>query len=96
MEDPVDHFVNVQKLPEDFIIPPKFQNRIEFDAEAHKLIFHGYMSKTEFDRLCQLTQDWKFRRTLEELFCLCVPDEAPPSGGIGRLWDALKRRFTMG
>ena len=26
------------------------------------------MSKTDFDRLCQLSNDWTFRRTLEELF----------------------------
>jgi hypothetical protein len=96
MEDLMDHFVKLDRMPEGFDFPPELKDRIAFDDKRHELVFHGYMSKTEFDRLCQLTQDWKFRRTLEELFCLCVPDEAPPSGGIGRLWDALKRRFNMG
>jgi hypothetical protein len=54
------------------------------------------MSKTEFDRLCQLTKDWKFRRILEELFCQCVPEEAPQARGIRGLWDAIKHHFIMG
>jgi hypothetical protein len=94
MEDPVDHFVNVQKLPEDFIIPPKFQNRIEFDAEAHKLIFHGYMSKTEFDHLSSISQDWRFRRTLEDLFRQCIPDSKPTHGGFGRVLANFGQLFS--
>ena len=55
MEDPMDHFVKLDHFPEDLMLPPQFQNRLEFDAEAHKLVFHGYMSKSEFDQLSSLT-----------------------------------------
>jgi len=92
----MDHFVKLDKLPDGYEFPAKMKDRISFDSEKHILVFRGYMSKAEFDRMCQLTRDWKFRRTLEELFCLCVPEEAPRDRGIGRLWDALRRRFTVG
>ena len=29
-----DHFVKLDQLPEDFAIPSKFENRLEFDAES--------------------------------------------------------------
>ena len=32
------------------------------------------MSKSEFDQLSSLTSDWRFRRTLEDLFRLCTPE----------------------
>jgi len=92
----MDHFVTFDKLPDGFEFPPDMKDRISFDAERHRLVLRGYMSKTEFDRLCQLTRDWKFRRTLEELFSQCVPEETPQARGMRGLWDALLRRFIMG
>ena len=92
----MDHFVKLDKIPDGFEFPAAMKDRIHFDESRHELVFRGYMSKTEFDHLCEATRDWKFRRTLEELFCQCVPDEAPRSRGIGRLWDALKRRINLG
>ena len=87
MEDPLDHFVKLDRLPEDLKLPPQFQNRLEFDSIAQKLIFHGYMSKSEFDQISSLTTDWRFRRTLEELFRQCTPDDKPATAGIGpRRW----------
>ena len=64
----MDHFVKLDRLPEGLEFPPQLKDRIHFDPVARKLVFRGYMSKTDFDRLCQLSNDWKFRRTLEELF----------------------------
>jgi hypothetical protein len=82
----MDHFVKLDKLPEGFEFPPQMKDRIHFDPVARKLTYRGYMSKTDFDRLCQLTTDWSFRRTLEELFRSCVPEvEARPSGIKGLL-----------
>jgi hypothetical protein len=92
MEGLMDHFVKLDKLPEGYDFPCEMKDRIYFDAEAHKLVFRGYMSKAEFDRLSQLTKDWKFRRRLEELFCLCVPDDPPKARGPGFL-TGLKQLF---
>jgi hypothetical protein len=83
IEDEVDHFVKLERLPEDFVLPPQFQNRLEYDEQAQKLIFHGYMSKSEFDQISSLTRDWRFRRTLEDLFYRCTPENKPQSAGLG-------------
>ena len=69
--------------------PPQLKDRIHFDPVAHKLIFHGYMSKTDFDRLCQLSNDWAFRRTLEELFRLSIPEDKTRPKGVRRWLAAV-------
>jgi hypothetical protein len=94
MEDPMDHFVNLEQLPADFAIPPKFQDRLEFDDKAHKLIFHGYMSKTDFDHLSSITNDWRFRRSLEELFRQCTPDGNTTPRGVGRVLANFGQLFS--
>jgi hypothetical protein len=90
----MDHFVRLDRLPEGLEFPPHLKDRIHFDAAAHKLIFRGYMSKTDFDQISQLTGDWKFRRTLEELFRLCTPETAPTPKGFRRVLAALERIFS--
>ncbi len=90
----MDHFVKLEQLPADFAIPPTFQDRMEFDDKAHKLIYHGYMSKTEFDHLCSITKDWGFRRSLEELFRQCTPDSVPTQRGIGRVLANFGQLFS--
>jgi hypothetical protein len=92
----MDHFVKLDKLPDGYEFPPHLRDRIHFDAESHKLTFHGYMSKADFDRMSQITTDWTFRRTLEELFRLCTPDDPPRPGGVRRVLSAVKRLFSMG
>jgi hypothetical protein len=94
MEDPMDHFVNLERLPEDLKLPPQFQNRLEFDPHAHKLIFHGYMSKSEFDHISSLTSDWRFRRTLEDLFRLCTPESTPKPNGFSQVLATFGQLFS--
>ena len=78
----MDHFVKLDRLPDGYEFPADLKDRIFFDAAAHKLVFRGYMSKAEFDRLSQPTRDWGFRRALEDLFRECVPEvESLPHGG---------------
>jgi hypothetical protein len=75
MEDPMDHFVVLDKLPEGLEFPADLKDRIHIDPQTRKLSFRGYMSKTDFDRISQLTGDWSFRRKLEELFQVCIPED---------------------
>jgi hypothetical protein len=96
MEGPVDHFVKLDRLPEGVEFPPQLRDRIHFDPVARKLSFHGYMSKTDFDRLCQLSNDWAFRRTLEELFRLSIPEEKTQPHGVRRLLTAVTRLLSLG
>jgi hypothetical protein len=94
MEGHMDHFVKLDSLPEGFEIPSQMKDRIHFDPVARKLVFRGYMSKTDFDRLSQLTSDWSFRRTLEQLFRLSIPEKNAPPSGIRRLLSAVTRRLS--
>ena len=80
--------------PDDFVHPPKFQNRLEFDAEAKKLIFHGYMSKSEFDYLGTLTQDWRFRRTSRSFSASAYPDNRTGSAGFRRVLANFGQLFA--
>jgi hypothetical protein len=73
----MDHFVKLDRLPDGYEFPPDLRDRISFDAQEHKLLFRGYMSKEDFDRLSQLTRDWGYRRALEDLFRECVPEADP-------------------
>jgi len=96
MEGLMDHFVKLDRLPDGFEFPLDLKDRFHFDAEGRKLVFRGYMSKADFDRVCQLTKDWSFRRTLEELWRLCVPEEGPRPGGARRFLTAFARLFSLG
>lgn len=76
----MDHFVSLDKLPPELEFPPDLKDRIRFDADQHRLFFHGFMSKAEFDRLAALSEDWSYRRPLEDLFRQCKPDVPRPKG----------------
>ena len=90
----MDHFVKLDKLPDGYQFPPDLEDRIIFDAAAHKLVFRGYMSKGDFDRLSELTRDWGFRRSLEELFRQCIPEEEAAATGPRPLRGAFARLFS--
>ena len=90
----MDHFVSLEKLPDDFAVPTKFGNRLEYNAEARKLVFHGYMSKAEFDQLSAISKDWRFRRTLEDLFRQCTPETKPPPSGFVRVLANFGQLFS--
>jgi hypothetical protein len=87
----MDHFVKLERLPEGYEIPGSVGDKLHFDADAHRLVFRGYMSKTEFDRICEPTRDWGFRRSVEELFRISVADAEPARGGRNRVFGALAR-----
>ena len=52
------------------------------------------MSKGDFDRLCRLSDDWGYRRPLEELFRQCTPEDGDPTGGLRR-WLSLFTGLLM-
>ncbi|MDG3002503.1 hypothetical protein [Paludisphaera mucosa] len=92
----MDRFVALERLPDGFAVPAEYADRLSFDPAARRLRFRGYMSKTDFDRLCGLTSDWAFRRKLEELFRLCDYNGGPASAGRGGLFASLRKRFAPG
>jgi hypothetical protein len=88
-EDFVDHFVTMNRLPDGLEFPPALKDRIWFDAAKRRLVFRGFMSKAEFDRLNRLSDDWGYRRPLEDLFRLCTPEEEERSRGLRRMFASL-------
>lgn len=91
----MDHFVKLDRIPEGYEFPPDLKDRIHFDAVAHKLVFRGYMSKSDFDRLGQATRDWGFRRALEDLFRECVPEAGPMPRGHRGVLGLLTRLISL-
>jgi hypothetical protein len=92
----MDHFVRLDRLPDGYEIPGNLAEKLHFDAEGHRLVFRGYMSKTEFDRICEPTRDWGFRRSVEELFLKTVRELDPAHSGRNRVFGILNRLLARG
>jgi hypothetical protein len=78
----------MERFPQGLEFPADLKMRIRYDPIRKRLVFLGFMSKSEFDRLCRLSDDWGFRRPLEDLFRQCTPEEAP-SGVFHRVLSVL-------
>ena len=87
----MDHFVKLERLPEGLRFPTELADRIAYDADGKRLVFHGFMSKNDFDRLWALSGDWTYRRQLEDLFRMSVPEEPSRPRGLRRLFASLLR-----
>lgn len=85
----MEYSTRLDRLPADLTFPDDLAGRIRFDASTARLSFRGFMSKADFDRLYALGDDWPYRRALEDLFRLCVSEDAPPPRGLRRLAGAL-------
>ncbi len=84
----MEHFVTVTKLPAELSFPSEYSDKIHYDAERKRLVFQGVMSKADFDRLSRLSDDWGYRRPLEDLFRLSIEDE-PKKPVFRRIVSAL-------
>lgn len=74
----MEHSVTMRRRPEGWLFPEDLSGKIRYDEAKQRLCYNGFMSKSEFDRLCLLSDDWSYRRPLEDLFRLCTPDSARP------------------
>jgi hypothetical protein len=80
----VEHSVPVSQIPPGIEFPADLKLRIRYDPIRRRLVYVGFMSKREFDRLFQVSDDWSYRRALEDLFRVCTLDEEPKSGVLNR------------
>src|SRR3954447_11495801 len=87
-EVPVENSVPIERFPTGIEFPADLKLRIRYDPIRRRLVFIGFMSKSEFDRLSRLSDDWSYRRPLEDLFRLCTPEEPRP-GVLSRVRMAL-------
>ena len=71
----MEHFVTIARFPDGLTFPHDLADRIRYDPNSRHLVFRGFMSKADFDRLSRLSDDWAYLRPLEDLFRLCMPEE---------------------
>ncbi len=76
----MEHFVPIFRFPDGLRFPSDLSDKIHYDPVTRRLIFRGFMSKADFDRLSRLSDDWSYRRALEDLFRLCIPEDRPRHG----------------
>src|SRR5262245_11930570 len=70
------------------VIPAEFQDRFHYDAGKHRLVYRGFMSKAEYDRLFDLSHDLAYLDALQELFILSTYATATTSRRAW-LWLAI-------
>jgi hypothetical protein len=83
----VEHGVRLERWPSGVAIPEALADRFRYDEGTHRLVYGGFMSKMDFDRLNQLCDDWGYRRALEELFREATVEsveEGQSRGALGR------------
>ena len=85
----MEHSVSVEHFPTGIEFPADLKMRIRYDPIRRRLVFIGFMSKGEFDRLCMLSDDWSYRRPLEDVFRLCTLEEEPRSSVLRKVRSVL-------
>ena len=58
----------LDKLPDGFEFPAELRERISFSPERKRLVFRGFMSKADYDRLRRLSDDGPYLLALDRVF----------------------------
>lgn len=66
----MEHAVRIARLPSDMKFPPDLCDRIAFDSSRGRLVYRGFMCKSDYDRLVRLHRDLEYCRAIDELFRL--------------------------
>lgn len=69
--------VKLAKLPAEFKLPERLQERVSYDEKQGKLRYRGFMTKCTYDELSVLSDDPDYHRALEQLF-VQTSDEVTP------------------
>ena len=85
----MDHHVDLKRLPDGVTFPAELGDRIGYDPDRARLWFRGFMCKAEFDRLSRLSDDWGYRRAMEDLFRISTLE--PPGRSPNRLAAVFAR-----
>lgn len=85
----MDYAVKVRSLPKDLEFPPELRSRIRFDPAMKQLVFHGFMSKADYDRLTRLHSDLEYLRAVERLFQISTDVEQPLLRRFGQVLAVL-------
>jgi hypothetical protein len=91
----MDHFVNLERLPNNLEFPERLRDRIRYDAEQKVLVYHGPMWKRDFDILREVHDCRHYRRAIEELFRKATVEAEEGTAGNRRLALALGVSFAV-
>ncbi|MFO0956581.1 MAG: hypothetical protein U0800_03830 [Isosphaeraceae bacterium] len=80
------HRTSLERLPAGLSWPGDLADRVSYDPSKHTLSFAGYMSKSTFDRLANLSDDWDYRDAVERLFQESLPESDPIAADRPRRW----------
>jgi hypothetical protein len=62
------HAVRLDSLPAGLVFPPALAQRVYFDHQTQRLVFRGFMYKSDYDRLAQLDSSVACRRAIQLAF----------------------------
>lgn len=85
----VENSAKLHTLPVGLQFPPELRDRIGFDAGKKRLVFHGFMTKSEYDQLARLHHDLEYQRAVERLFQLSAEPENPLVRRVGHVLAVL-------
>lgn len=80
----MDHFVRLNRAIDDLEFPPDLKGRIHVDPIRKRLVFRGFMSKADYDRLSRLRQDSEYLAAVDRLFRISTEEDDPHYGKYRR------------
>lgn len=69
------HSVPLNSIPADLRVPDEVKQRFWYDAEQKQLCFDGFMGSAMLDELEHLHIDSDYRRAVNDLFHISVPED---------------------
>lgn len=85
----MEHFVKIRSIPNGLEFPESLQGRIQYDAAHKQLAFRGFMCKSEYDQLLELSPHVDYQVAIGELFQLSTVSNSPQLRKFGHVLAAL-------
>jgi hypothetical protein len=85
----MDHSAMLQTLPETIAFPTALKERIRYEPARKRLVFSGFMTKSEYDQLTRLHNDVGYQRAVERLFQLSAEQDSPQFRRVLRVLAVL-------
>lgn len=85
----MEHTVHLTSLPLGLKFPVCLSEKIHFDSARQQIVFHGFMSKREYDYLVGLSRDVEYQRAIDHLFRISIAEDSPKLRNFGRILAVL-------
>ena len=85
----MEQAVKVGSIPANIQFPDNLRGRIRFEESHHRLIFRGFMCKSDYDQLMRLSQDANYQNAVSHLFQISTVSDSPQMRRLGRVLATL-------